>query len=65
MMAVHKHAAAKRQYRKGSHSGQVATSAVHPDIWELALILADGDSSRRRVLSSTVVLVRNRGGGAS
>jgi hypothetical protein len=66
MMVVHKNGAAKRQYRKGlPRSGQVTTAAVHPDVWSLALILADGDTSRRQILSRTAVLVRNRGGGAS
>lgn len=59
MMAVHKHAAAKRQYTIRPRSGPVTTTRLHPMAEELALHLAHGDRNRWIVLSATSVIITN------
>jgi hypothetical protein len=41
-----------------SRSGAVRTIKVHEWVWEVALILADGDARRIEIESETTVIVR-------
>lgn len=58
-LAIHKNALAKRMRRPAHRSGRVVTDRVHDDAWSLALILADGQRLRLRVISATAVIVQN------
>lgn len=49
------------QPKSASRSGPVTAVQVHPAAWELALILAGGDSSRLRITGASEVIVENRG----
>jgi len=56
---VHSFAAAARQHRSSARSGPVLVTRVHPRVWATAIELANGDTSRIRVISPTTVVVRN------
>lgn len=45
-------------------AGKVTSIAPNPVIWQAALMLADGNVRRLRVLDSRTVLVANRENGA-
>jgi hypothetical protein len=59
MMAIHKHAAARRRHTIRPRSGPVSVVRVHPAAWETALRLAGGDRHRLRVRDSRTVVVVN------
>lgn len=59
MLAVHKHAVARRVRRSASRSGDVTTERVNEIAWAMALALAGGNPARLRVVSATVVIVQN------
>ena len=47
-------------HRGSQRNGPLMTTRVHPDAHALALILAQGDPARLRILSTTQVLILNR-----
>ena len=61
MLAVHKHALAKRARQAPRRAGEVTTERVSEDAWALALALAGGNPARLRVVSAREVIVQNNG----
>jgi hypothetical protein len=59
---LHIYAAARKRARGPRKNGPLTHTHVHPDAHALALILADSNPARLRILSSTSVLVINRPG---
>ena len=59
MMTVHKHAAARRQYRPRRTPAPVTVRRVREAAWMTAVTLAGGDTRRLRVVNDSTVLVLN------
>jgi hypothetical protein len=58
---VHSYAAVKPARSLKRRNSNLRVFKVNPELWEWAVIAADGDYSRIEIVSETEVIITNRG----